>query len=178
MRPPPLEACVAAVDYAHPWSDIVARFKFRDEPGMASRLAGLMREAPGANDLLARADLVLPVPLSRERLATRGYKQALLLARKLAPHRAAAQLQLRVRDTAPQAQQSLRERTGNMRHAFAVEPLKAANVAGRQVLLIDDVKTSGATLLSAADVLRQAGAAGVAALMFARTAGLGMQEEA
>ena len=57
-----------------------------------------------------------------------------------------------------------------MRGAFAVEPLRVQALQGRQVLLVDDVMTSGASLYTAAQVLRQAGAAEVSALVFARTA--------
>ena len=62
-----------------------------------------------------------------------------------------------------------RERQRNVQHAFAVEPRLAAQLAGRRVVLLDDVMTSGASLFAAAGVLRAAGAAHITGLVFART---------
>ena len=102
-HPPPLDACLAAVDYDWPWTDCVARFMFGGQPGWAGALATVMRSAPWVEPALERAELVLPMPLSSERLATRGFNQALLLARHLAPAQTDATLLLRTRDTLPQS---------------------------------------------------------------------------
>lgn len=167
--PPPLERCVAAVDYGWPWQALLARYKFQGRSGWATTLAERLRASPGAAELLTAADAVLPMPLSRERLAERGYHQAWLLARALAPEKADAGLLLRIRHTPSQRGLPRRERLANVRGTFAVEPLRAQALPGRQLLLVDDVMTSGASLYTAAQVLRQAGAAGVSALVFART---------
>ncbi|MBC5763139.1 ComF family protein [Ramlibacter albus] len=168
-EPPPLERCHAAVSYGFPWSRLLLRFKFGDEPGWARTLAALMLDAPGVAASVAQADLVLPMPLSRERLALRGFNQSHELARALAPEKADAGLLLRLRDTAPQTALSRRERQANVRGAFGVEPLRAADVRERAILLVDDVMTSGASLFSAAQALRAAGAASVGAAVVART---------
>ncbi|MEJ5989804.1 ComF family protein [Ramlibacter sp. PS3R-8] len=168
-EPPPLDACLAAVPYAYPWSSLVARFKFSGEPGWAGALAGRMALVPGAAEEIARADLVLPMPLAPRRLAERGFNQALLLAHNLAPARTQAHLLLRLRETGSQATLERKARSLNVRHAFGVDPLRAAEVAGRCVLLVDDVMTSGASLHSAAQAVRQAGALRVSALVLART---------
>lgn len=169
-RPPPLDGCIAAVDYGWPWAGIVGRFKFRAQPGWAGTLAGLMRAAPGASDAIGQADWVLPIPLSRQRLRQRGYNQVLQLARHLgAETRLRADLLLRLQDTAAQSGLARAQRLRNLRGAFALEPLAAQAVAGRRVLLVDDVMTTGATLHAAALVLRAAGAAHIAALVLART---------
>ena len=168
--PPPLARCVAAVDYGWPWRALLARYKFQGHSGWAPALAGRMRASPGATELLAAADRVLPMPLSHERLAERGYHQAWLLARALAPDKAEEGLLLRVRHTPSQRGLPRSERLANVRGAFAIEPLRAHQVRGQRLLLVDDVMTSGASLYSAAQVLRQAGAAEVSALVFARTA--------
>ena len=167
--PPPLDRCVAAVDYGWPWQALLARYKFQGHSGWATVLAARMRASPGAAELLAAAKVVLPMPLSPERLAERGYQQAWLLARALAPAKADARLLLRVRHTPSQRGLPRSQRLANVRGAFAVEPLRAQALQGAQVLLVDDVMTSGASLHAAAQVLRQAGAAGVSALVFART---------
>lgn len=170
-HPPPLDACLACCDYAWPWPGQIGRFKFRGEAGWAAPLATLMRSTPWVEPTLEQADLVLPMPLSRERLKTRGFNQALELARRLAPAgRLDARLLLRTRDTAPQSGLPRARRLSNLRGAFALEPMRAASaVRGRRVVLVDDVMTSGASLFAAAQVLRDAGAAHVAGIVFART---------
>ena len=167
--PPPLTRCLCAVDYAWPWRDLVARFKFREQPGWDQPLAWLMRSASGAEDVLHDADRVLPIPLSRERLAERGYNQSWLLARRLAPDKADPDLLLRIRHTPSQRTLPRSGRLANLEGAFAVDPLRAGEVHDRHLLLVDDVMTSGASLHTAARVLLQAGARQVSALVLART---------
>lgn len=169
LHPPPLAHCLCAVDYAWPWRDIVATFKFRHQPAWDRHLAWLMRSAAWAEDTLQACDRVLPIPLSRERLAERGYNQSWLLARRLSPEKADHQLLLRVRHTPPQRTLPRSERLTNLQGAFAVEPLGAKRLRGQKLLLIDDVMTSGASLHAAAQVLMQAGAVQVSALVLART---------
>lgn len=166
---PPLWRCLCAVPYAWPWRERIAALKFREQPGWARPLAWLMRGCDGAEDLLHSADAVLPIPLSRQRLAERGYNQAWQLARALAPNKADAGLLLRVRHTPPQRSLPRSARLANLQGAFAVEPLRAHDLRGLHLLLVDDVMTSGASLHSAAQVLMQTGAARVSALVLART---------
>jgi ComF family protein len=168
-EPPPLDGCLAAVSYSYPWSGLVAQFKFNGQPGWAQTLATLMRSAPWVEPALDEADLLLPLPLSRERLAERGFNQALELARQLAPAKVRADLLLRLRHTPAQAALGRAERLRNVKDAFALEPLLASAVRLQRVVLVDDVMTSGASLFAAAAVLRQAGAAQITALVVART---------
>jgi ComF family protein len=113
------------------------------------------------------------MPLSRERLRQRGYNQSLLLAKKLGfaglQARLCKNLLVRRLDTQPQSNLSRADRARNVQHAFEVPPEQTVHVRGQQVVLIDDVMTSGATLYAAALALRLAGAAQVSALVFART---------
>ena len=170
QHPPPLDACICAVAYAYPWSDCIARYKFRQQPGWANALAELLRHAPWVEPALERCDLVLPMPLSHQRLRERGFNQALEIARRLAPAKTDARLLLRIRDTAPQLALSAAERTRNVRGAFALEPLRAPGLRGRDIVLVDDVMTSGASLFAAARTLREAGVLRVTAVVLARTA--------
>jgi len=121
------------------------------------------RPAPG---------LLLPVPLSLQRLRERGYNQAWELARRLARAlgtRADARLLLRIRDTPHQLALPPEERAANVRGAFAVEPARRAELRGASVTVVDDVLTTGATLREIARVLRHAGVAQVHVWTLART---------
>lgn len=168
-RPPPLDACIAACAYAWPWPGHISHFKFRGETGWAAAFAQLMRSAPWAEPALERCDLVLPMPLATARLRERGFNQSLELARRLSSAKTDATLLLRTRDTPAQRGLARAERLLNLRGAFAVEPLRAAAVRGRRIVLVDDVMTSGASLFAAAQVLRAAGATHLTGLVLART---------
>jgi ComF family protein len=109
------------------------------------------------------------MPLHPARLQARGFNQAQLLARALAPAKCRRDLLLRIRDTPPQSGLGRAARLRNLRSAFAVEPLQAAALQARRVVLVDDVMTTGASLHAAAAVLRQAGAAHITGLVLART---------
>ena len=168
-EPPPFDRCRVAVAYAWPWAGCIARFKFQQDPGLAGALAELLAAAPDVNDELAQAALVLPMPLSAERLAERGYNPAQLLAERLAPGRVRADVLLRVRHGTPQRGLARAERLRNVRGAFALDPACAAALRDRRVVLVDDVMTTGASLAEAARALRSAGTAHITALAFART---------
>lgn len=170
QHPPPLDACLAAVPYDFPWAALIANFKFREQPGLARALALLMRSTPWVEPALEAADHVLPMPLSRERLQSRGFNQALVLARQLAPDKTRTRLLLRVKDTPPQRTLKRAERLTSVNGAFAVEPLHAGQIKGTKLVLVDDVMTSGASLFAAARVLRAAGASHITGLVIARTA--------
>lgn len=113
--------------------------------------------------------LIVPVPLSRERLRERGFNQALEIARPLAR---ALGLPLdatslaRTRETPPQSRLPWRTRRGNVRHAFAC----SRDLSGTAVIVVDDVMTSGATLDAVARVLKDHGAARVVNWVAARAA--------
>ncbi len=166
---PPLDACLAALPYAYPWSGCIARFKFNGQPGWARAFATLMRSTPWVEPALEACQRVLPMPLSERRLRERGFNQALQLARRLAPDKADATLLLRLRDTSAQHTLPLGERLRNVQGAFVVDPLCGAALRGQRVVLVDDVMTSGASLFSAALALREAGASHITALVLART---------
>ena len=167
--PSPLDACLTAVAYDYPWSDLILGFKFRHQVGHAGAFGLLMRHTPWVEPALEAADWVLPMPLSRQRLRTRGFNQALALAQQLAPDKTRHTLLLRIKDTPPQSTLSREERLVSLNDAFAVEPLLAPQIRGKRLVLVDDVMTSGASLFAAAHVLRAAGAAHITGLVLART---------
>jgi ComF family protein len=173
-----LDACFAALPYVFPWSELVSRYKFDSQTGWTSFMASTLLRQPAVHDFLSQLtpdDWLLPLPLSAERLAWRGFNQAWELTRALQRQStcragADASLLLRIRHTRPQSELKRSARLDNLKGAFAVAPLRAAELTGRRVVLIDDVMTSGASLLTAASVLRQAGASHVSAVVLARTA--------
>jgi ComF family protein len=167
--PPPLDSCLAAVSYTFPWSDLIVDFKFHQQTGLANAFALLLHSTPWVEPALDAADTVIAMPLSRQRLKTRGFNQALILARQLAPDKTDARLLLRIKDTLPQSSLKRAGRLDSLSDAFAVDPLLVRNIRGARLVLVDDVMTSGASLYSAARVLRAAGAAHITGLVIART---------
>ena len=161
--PPPFARSVAALDYSHPWDGLIARFKFHAALDLAPLLAALLLEAVQRSNA-PHPSLLLPVPLSAQRLRERGYNQAWELARRIgrALHCPTdARLLLRVQDGPHQLALPREQRAANVRGAFAVEPLRLSELRGRSVALVDDVMTTGATAAEAARVLLQAGASQV-----------------
>jgi ComF family protein len=168
-NPPPLDACLAAVTYEFPWSDLIVDYKFNHWVGRAGAFGLLLHSTPWVDPALDAAHWVLPMPLSFQRLKTRGFNQALVLAQQIAPHKINTHLLLRIKDTPPQSTLNRHERLNSVKDAFAVNPLLYPKVKGARFVLVDDVMTSGASLFSAAKVLRAAGAAHITGLVLART---------
>jgi ComF family protein len=168
---PSYDRAIAAVDYDHPWDALISAFKFHGAVDLAATLAQRLVaavEAAGG----ARPGLLLPVPLGPARLKERGYNQAWELARRAARGldcRSDARLLLRIKDTAQQLALPRAQRAANVRGAFLVEPRRAGELRGRDVALVDDVLTTGATATEIANVLKQAGAASVQLWVVART---------
>ena len=144
-------------------------FKHADRTDAAPAFARLM--AAAGTELLAAADIVAPVPLHRRRLIARRYNQSALLAIALARRAgldAVPDLLARTRATPSQGGLSASARRRNVRGAFAVRNRMAARLAGRRVLLVDDVFTTGATAEACAAALLRAGASAVDVLTLAR----------
>jgi ComF family protein len=168
-HPPSYGVARAALRYDDGARRLLLPFKHADRTELAGPLAARMARA-GA-PLLARAELIVPVPLHWRRLLARRYNQAALLARHLA--RGARKtlipdLLRRTRPTPALGERGAAERAALLDGAFAVARRHASRLAGRHVLLVDDVMTSGATAEACAAVLLAAGAAGVDVLAAAR----------
>lgn len=172
LRDPPafVQTC-CAVDYTFPWDHVITAFKFEDRLDWAPALARLLlRSLPIELDV----DLVVPIPLSDQRRAERGYNQAWELARRAAALRrlpARQDILMRPWDTAHQADLGRRERQQNLQRAFMVDARQRHQLQGRRVALVDDVMTTGATAQEASSVLLRAGAHSVQVWVLARTEG-------
>lgn len=167
--PPPFARARAAVVYSGTARQMVQKLKFGDRTELAPWMARWMVRA-GA-ELLAEADLVVPVPLHRGRFFRRRFNQAAELARAssaLSKKRFAPETLARVRPTRQQVGLAARERQDNVRGAFVVPEALRIAVAGCRVLLVDDVYTTGATVRAAAAALKRGGAREVDVLTFAR----------
>lgn len=169
--PPDFTRARAVVLYNEVARLLVHRLKYKDRTDLALTMARWMMRA--SDGLLEEADVVLPVPLHRRRLVWRRYNQSAELARaicRLSERLYGPDVLIRRRATRQQVGLSATARQANVRGAFAVRPEQKPMLAGRRILLVDDVLTTGATVNAAARVLRRAGAASVDVLTFARVA--------
>jgi ComF family protein len=157
------------VTYAYPWSTLIQDYKFHAQPGLVRSFATLLRAAPWVEAALDEAHWLVPLPLSASRIKERGYNQALLLARQLEPDKTRANVLLRIQDTPAQHTLKRQQRLTALEHAFVVEPLLAPTLRDKRLVLVDDVMTTGASLFTAAKVLKAAGASHVTGLVIART---------
>ncbi|MFM8467446.1 MAG: ComF family protein [Oxalobacteraceae bacterium] len=167
-EPPAFDQTLVVTDYAPPIDSLVQDLKFRAQLPLASAFGHMLIRAAGAS--FQAADVLLPVPLSRERLAQRGFNQAVEIARPLARawHKPLIiDSCVRTRDTSAQAALSLTQRRVNMRGAFAVRDRRV--IDHRHIVVIDDVMTTGHTLRELAACLKRHGAARVSNLVLART---------
>ncbi len=167
--PPPFERARAAAAYSGVAGRMVQGLKYHDRTDLAPWMARWMARA-GA-ELVQDADLVVPVPLHWQRFFARKFNQSAELARALSgltglPFSPSALK--RVKGTRRQVGLERSQREENVRAAFRVPAEAEIEIAGRRVLLVDDVYTTGATVRAAAKALKKGGAGAVDVLTFAR----------
>ena len=164
-KPPAFDRTLAAFSYAFPVDAVIHAYKYAGNLALLDFLAEpLARLALTQN----KPDLLVPMPLHPARLKVRGFNQAHEIARLLSAKLSIpldGSLCRRVLDTRPQAGLKLKERAGNLRGAFSC----VGDVSGKQVVLVDDVMTTGASLNELAKVVRANGATQVSAWVVART---------
>ena len=164
-HPPAFDRSQAAFIYAFPLDRLIQSFKYHGTLSYADWFAQAMLERRAAPPV---ADVMIPVPLARGRQRDRGFNQALEIARPLARWTGiplAIGAATRTRDTPPQASLPWSERAKNIRGAFGC----SGTFAGKRVLVVDDVMTTGASLEELANTLKRAGAVSVENWLVART---------
>ena len=163
--PPPLDRLVAVYRYGGSVRSAVHALKYRHVTAIAPVMADLMARHPFVRR--AELDCVVPVPVHQDRLRERGYNQASLvasnLAEKLQQHYIAEGLS-KIRSTVSQVELTRQQRATSLREAFSAN----YNFEDAHVLLIDDVCTTGNTLMNCAASLKRAGARRVSAMVFAK----------
>ncbi len=172
--PPPFDRIIAAADYMPPVDQLVQSFKFGGNLALAPLFARLLEQAMQKHypENQPLPDCLLPVPLAEKRLTTRGFNQALEIARPLSRLLGIPILPngvYRIRETVPQTTITLKERHKNMQKAFAINDAFREKIQGRHIAIVDDVLTTGETMGELARILKQAGAAHISGLIFART---------
>ncbi|MDA8229909.1 MAG: ComF family protein [Magnetospirillum sp.] len=167
--PPPFRRARAVFRYDEASRALVLRFKHADRLEGAPAFGRWMARA--GTELIADADVATPVPLHPLRLLGRRYNQAAVLALAVGKQAGLAvdpDLLVRRRPTPPMGHMGRSERARNVKGAFAVRERKSAAIQDRNVLLIDDVLTTGATVGECAKALLRAGAANVDVLTLGR----------
>lgn len=169
---PAFDATVVAVNYAAPLDQLVLALKFGSRLELAPLFSAMLRDAMLEQSHCALPTLLTAVPLSRERLAERGFNQALEIAKPLSRALGIALFPAaacRLRDTQAQATLRPQERSKNIRQAFSVPVHAMDRIQGQHIGIVDDVITTGDTLNELAATLKRFGATRVTNLVFART---------
>ncbi|MFQ5442487.1 MAG: double zinc ribbon domain-containing protein [Thermodesulfobacteriota bacterium] len=166
-KPPPFSLARSVYVYGGEVAGAIHDFKYRGRAALAPAFAAAMAREAGSS--FPAPQIIVPVPLHRGRLKKRGFNQSLLLARRIA---AALSVPLdygslvRSFPTRPQVELKPKERLGNVAGAFSLKSPGAFK--NKEVLLVDDVLTTGATVRECSKVLKKAGASGVSVLTIAR----------
>ena len=167
--PPAYQRARAAVRYDDVARTLVHSLKYQDRTDLAPAASRWMARA--GQELLAEADVLVPVPLHWRRGWSRRYNQSGALARVISRQsgvKLASEALRRIRATEQQIGLSRPQRAANVQGAFKVAADRMADIQGRRIVLIDDVLTSGATTDACARALLRAKAAQVDVLVFAR----------
>ena len=153
--------------FTEPLKGLIHQAKYSHRWGLAELLAERLCVKSDVRELLGGADVLVPVPLHFLRQFRRGYNQAEVIARRISSDsgKHVVRVLSRVRHTQSQTHLTRKGRFQNVRQAFKL--LDAGPIAGKRVLVIDDVMTTGATLKAVARVLRPARPASISALLLA-----------
>jgi ComF family protein len=169
IHPPPFSAARAATIYNGHVQEMIHRFKYQNQVHLRRPLSLLTARHLSSFITHHQPEIVIPVPLHRKRLKDRGFNQALLIAESISTICTTPLIRhnlRRIRWTEPQISLKAEERASNLRGAFALHDSSA--IKGKKVLLIDDVFTTGSTVIECAKTLKQGGAKEVVVITVAR----------
>lgn len=162
---PAFDVLSAGLRFDYPLAQLIHVWKYQPCYGLTGAMRALAEQFTPENK---GYDLVLPVPLAKERYACRGFNQSELLAYTVAKQikvKLSARICLRIRNTQSQARLDLVGRRKNIKNAFDVK----GDIKGANILIVDDVATSGATISALAKTLKKSGAECVDAWVLARS---------
>ncbi|MEO0441474.1 MAG: ComF family protein [Pseudomonadota bacterium] len=167
-NPPHFDSVRAAVRYDELSARLVIRLKYGGRLGIADLISGHMERLITEQDV---PELIIPVPLHRTRLWRRGFNQSALIAQVIGRRlrcTVASDLLIRTHATPPLKKMSTAQRFETVRNAFDVTAKGRSELPGKEILLVDDVFTSGSTANACAGVLKAAGTKKVTVLCWAR----------
>lgn len=171
---PDFDRTFVCCNYVAPIDNLVLGLKFGHQLRFAKPIAEFLEKSIHRNSTFLQGSTTLfcPVPLSRQRLSTRGFNQSLEIARSVTLPKDSillADLIWRLKDTIQQSSLHPDDRNRNVRGAFFINPALRNHIQGKHIAIIDDVITTGATLNEIAKLMKQAGAKSVSNFVFART---------
>lgn len=168
-EPPPYTRARAALVYGEKSRDLILGFKHADKLHIVKAFSPWLMRA--GQEMIKASDVIVPVPLHRWRMIARRYNQAALIAQdlgKVSGVSVSLEALKRVRSTPSQGHLDMKERARNVKRAFAVPVAAKSRIAGKTVLLVDDVYTTGSTVRECTNALLKAGASAVHVLALAR----------
>jgi ComF family protein len=170
--PPDFDVTRAVFLYQFPIDAMMVRYKYGNSLNLGDTFGEFLAEKVNVQDCLKNIDLIIPMPMHPQRLKERGFNQALEIAKvlnkvlcKKSKEKLDYKSAIRQTLTPPQASLPLKERVKNIKGAFKVN----ADLAGKRIVIVDDVMTTGASLNELAKTLKKAGAGHVECWVIART---------
>lgn len=170
ITPPVWERCYVGADYAYPWAGLIGQWKFGGEAALVKHLFRyLLYGREDVEEAVQNCDYLVPIPISRRRLKTRGFNQAAQIAQLLDPQKCRPHYLERRQESAIQHHLGRQERLENLREVFYCAETPPEDRMPR-ILLVDDVMTTGATFNAACKAINKKRASTIDVLCLARTA--------
>lgn len=170
QRPPEYFKAVAILAYDEISKNLITKFKYFDQTDLVKYFAKLMFN--GAKEMLEDVDFIAPVPLHKLRIIKRKYNQSAMLAKNISAlggKKSILDLLIRTKNNKPQASLNQKDRRKNVAGIFTVHQKYLPQIKGKNILLIDDVMTTGSTVEACAKTLKKAGAQKIYVLVIAKT---------
>lgn len=167
--PPPFYAARSLGPYTGTMKEALYIFKYQGHRSLTNFFGLLLANVFLDEVVFAHTSVLVPVPLSKQKIVVRGFNQSQLLAEKLGQilRLPVENCLTRIIDTKSQSKLVREARKENVKGAFEIDAIKQANISGKKVLLIDDILTTGATVSECVDVLLHSGVQNVGVLTLA-----------